>query len=901
MNKTKITTLLLLAILLFSFLILPFSHATTTTVSACESTTSWTGTGATLSTSADCVEGSYSVLAVNNSYVYNMYAVFDEAGSWNWASYTQLHFWVKANVTSVFTVSVFTDGSNWVTQSLGAAPTSWTEENVTLASMSVGAGTINWNSINSIRFQLTNAYAFAEYHIDNVTIYYDSTPPPSSDTFNIHYWNFSDGSLNDFTFAGTGSYTNTTGYCNVTSPPSEGGNARLDYTFDDKGSLLVQMDFALGSLPSTLYSQTIIARLTNTANYGGEHSSYVWIQKQVSNYVWRVTVGGVTTMTTASVSIDTPYRLLINATMGSGTASALATLNGTEIGNPTSGTVIVPYNAIDVGISWAIDNNQKVTIYNVGINGSELEERTISGQVLYASNLAPVSGASVYAGTIETTTDGSGLFSLTVPAGAHYLKTTIQGYKTYTVYTDVSTTSASGVLLYLSPYPTTGNAYWEIRSTTIFPFWFHYNETAMDTCLSEISSKFGDGINTIDIRILYTNYADDPNLPIFSWGQSEAECGWDVLDAAITKIHNHGFKVRLGVISEGTYLSTTIPTPTNYNTWWTNYNILIAQYGTWAQDRNVEYMLIGWEYLWQDARYEDGTWNSQWTSALTALRNVYHGQIGYEFNWPDASSEIPVLLSNSWVSDLDFVSMSSYIPLSPTVYNSVETYTNAWTSNTNGLNYIALFQQMYDTWGISVEINVGYASKVGAVMHPWAGGAGTPDYPDQADAWEALFLAMQGKTFIKGVDMEHFDHDAPVGDTTSSFRNKTMSEYKINNGLIMYSTPLEEVEPTAPPAFSVSISDQIGLLMQYLANRDFIGLIIAMYTTTMGQWFYLMLATIIAVALYLKVKNLAVLGVAWLLTGAFFIPVIIEAWPVISICLVLGFAALLYKLFHHTT
>jgi hypothetical protein len=69
----------------------------------------------------------------------------------------------------------------------------------------------------------------------------------------------------------------------------------------------------------------------------------------------------------------------------------------------------------------------------------------------------------------------------------------------------------------------------------------------------------------------------------------------------------------------------------------------------------------------------------------------------------------------------------------------------------------------------------------------------------------------------------------------------------------------------------------------------------------MGEWFFVMLGTIIGGALYIRTKNLAVLGVAWILTGAIFIPVFTIATPVIVVCFILGFAALLYKLWQHTT
>lgn len=109
-------------------------------------------------------------------------------------------------------------------------------------------------------------------------------------------------------------------------------------------------------------------------------------------------------------------------------------------------------------------------------------------------------------------------------------------------------------------------------------------------------------------------------------------------------------------------------------------------------------------------------------------------------------------------------------------------------------------------------------------------------------------------------------------------------------------------EPTLPDnPFGVGISAQIAHLTQYIWNRDFVGFIFAVYTTSMGQWFYLIVATIVAVALYLKIKNIMVLAVAWILTGGVFVPLIPEALPIIIFCWILGAATVLYKLFHHPT
>lgn len=93
----------------------------------------------------------------------------------------------------------------------------------------------------------------------------------------------------------------------------------------------------------------------------------------------------------------------------------------------------------------------------------------------------------------------------------------------------------------------------------------------------------------------------------------------------------------------------------------------------------------------------------------------------------------------------------------------------------------------------------------------------------------------------------------------------------------------------------------VNALMQYLWNRDFVGFILACYTSSMGEWFYFMLGSIIAGALYIRLKNLLVLTVAYILIGAVFLPVFVPAMPIVIICIIIAVATGLYKLWQHTT
>ncbi len=101
--------------------------------------------------------------------------------------------------------------------------------------------------------------------------------------------------------------------------------------------------------------------------------------------------------------------------------------------------------------------------------------------------------------------------------------------------------------------------------------------------------------------------------------------------------------------------------------------------------------------------------------------------------------------------------------------------------------------------------------------------------------------------------------------------------------------------PVTPPV------PTLNLLWQYLLAGNLIGFIFACYTVTIGQSVFVLIAILISVPLYVRLKNLTVLAIAWILIGG----VLIAAMPIVSpfavLLVVLGIAAVIYKIFQHVT
>ena len=109
-------------------------------------------------------------------------------------------------------------------------------------------------------------------------------------------------------------------------------------------------------------------------------------------------------------------------------------------------------------------------------------------------------------------------------------------------------------------------------------------------------------------------------------------------------------------------------------------------------------------------------------------------------------------------------------------------------------------------------------------------------------------------------------------------------------------TPTPTVPPTPiPTTYPFHNGINTGSLWQYLNNLDFAGFIIACWTMNLGQSFFVILALIVSIAIYVRYQNLIVIGAMWIVLGSIFIVWIPIVAPFIIFAFVMGIGSLLFK------
>jgi hypothetical protein len=142
-------------------------------VTNCDSTTNWSFSYCSYSINTqDKVEGSGSINITGNTN-WNAYPMFNPSGTWNWSSYHTLKLWVKAqDATKTANLYLYTDWSNYNVYQFNSqlSNNNWVEVTINLGSPTSTAGSVNFNSIDFLRFELENAKSNINWFIDNIRI-----------------------------------------------------------------------------------------------------------------------------------------------------------------------------------------------------------------------------------------------------------------------------------------------------------------------------------------------------------------------------------------------------------------------------------------------------------------------------------------------------------------------------------------------------------------------------------------------------------------------------------------------------------------------------------------------------------------------------------------------------------
>ncbi len=186
--------------------------------------------------------------------------------------------------------------------------------------------------------------------------------------------------------------------------------------------------------------------------------------------------------------------------------------------------------------------------------------------------------------------------------------------------------------------------------------------------------------------------------------------------------------------------------PQNVGAWFQNWREILRRYAAFAEETDVEILLIGWEFETM-LRHHD-----EWRTTISQLRHLYDGQLSYLTNWwADRDEYARVLYWSPWKS-LDFIGVSAYFDLTRKNDPTSEELEQAWYEDANGQNIIEDLGKLSAEYGNCIVFwELGYQSKDGANQEPWNYvRPGPPDQGEQADAFAAAFTVLKDQPWLAG-------------------------------------------------------------------------------------------------------------------------------------------------------
>jgi hypothetical protein len=341
---------------------------------------------------------------------------------------------------------------------------------------------------------------------------------------------------------------------------------------------------------------------------------------------------------------------------------------------------------------------------------------------------------------------------------------------------------------------------WTIRSVCMFPYDDYYSQSSTNDKLNEIKQRLPE-VNYIEIRTYWKPDPLDSNNMVYSAGQigylDTPLNSWSELEAAVSKIRSKNLRVILWAAKDW---DADFPNPSNWTLWLQNYAQYVKTVAVWAQEQQIPIFVFGVEYdaLIDDYSILGSKYVTQWNQIISEVRSVYFGQISYGFNWwYDPLHWETIYNQSSWVSNLDFIQVDTFVSLGINVYDgynatelakwwnpTIQDLMGNWTKSHWGpnWNYVQMYEQLSSKYGKKILINLGYRNNNGTNTMPWINvymrdnygnsipGWG-PDVREMNDCWEAFFLTWSSSSAILGVDMEHYTQ-VNTNDLDGSFRNK---------------------------------------------------------------------------------------------------------------------------------
>lgn len=315
----------------------------------------------------------------------------------------------------------------------------------------------------------------------------------------------------------------------------------------------------------------------------------------------------------------------------------------------------------------------------------------------------------------------------------------------------------------------------------------------------------------------------------------------------------------------------------------------------------------------QTTYFDSYTWDS-WVASKITFTNI--------FTYPGpALASLGVNASNCNVTfnKINEANTTTFSIYQNTTGNSTIQLTGFATIPTNvTVNGILALETSYWNWDVSTSsMNFSVAYIIGAsvdIVMYWTAGP-SPPLPTGTLYVSAYYDSSLIAVYVTATGPSGESRNGMTTTSLSSVLNWTdctpglWSVSAVYGGLSPSSNSGPQVVPSGGSA-SITLSwlspvtptvPTLNLLWQYLLAGNLIGFIFACFTVTIGQSVFVLIAIIISVPLYVRLKNLTVLAIAWILLGG----VLIAAMPIVSpfavMLVVMGIASVIYKIFQHVT
>lgn len=225
----------------------------------------------------------------------------------------------------------------------------------------------------------------------------------------------------------------------------------------------------------------------------------------------------------------------------------------------------------------------------------------------------------------------------------------------------------------------------------------------------------------------------------------------------IKTIHQKGLHVQLKPhlwTFDGWRANLSLGSDSEWDAWFDSYEAYILYYARMAQLNNVELFCIGTELKTSIKKQPE-----RWKALIKKVRAIYSGNLTYAANWHDEYEFIEF-----W-SELDFIGIQAYFPLTKNKNPDLETIEKGWPK------HIAKLEKLHQTHKRPILFTeIGYKSDATATIKPWEWGSYLSVLSEKKSdrtqqlAYEAFFKQLWKKDWFAGSYFWQWHTYSKVGD-----------------------------------------------------------------------------------------------------------------------------------------